>query len=101
MIHGLPPSLPLQVTSWLTFLALLVTPGYLLTEVIAWRTDLDWIERLALAFPVSVAVLALPGLAALLLHRSMAELATGWIMASGIAVGVWFIHLIWRRAAPV
>ncbi|MEZ4716469.1 MAG: tetratricopeptide repeat protein [Caldilineaceae bacterium] len=100
VIHGLPPSLPLQVTSWLTFLALLVTPGYLLTEVIAWRTDLDWIERLALAFPVSVAVLALPGLAALLLHRSMAELATGWIMASGLAVGIWFIHLIWRRRGP-
>lgn len=100
VVHGLPSTLPLQVTSWLTFLALLVAPGYLLAEVIAWRTDLDLLERLAIAFPVSVVILALPGLAALLLHRTIDELATGWIMASAIAVGAWFIHLIWRRKLP-
>ena len=38
---GLPAQLPLQAASWLTFLAVVVTPGYLLGELVTWRLDLD------------------------------------------------------------
>ena len=38
---GLPGGLPLQAASWLTFLALVITPGYLLGDMVTWRLDLD------------------------------------------------------------
>ena len=79
MLSGSHTAFPLQVASWLTFLALLVTPGYLLGELATWRLRLDSIERLALAFPLSIVVLAVPGMIALLRHQTIVELANGWI----------------------
>lgn len=69
----LPLGWPLQLASWLTFLALFITPGWLVADMLTGRLGLDWLERLALAFPLGIAVLALPGMAALLLHFTLAQ----------------------------
>ena len=50
VLAALPALLPLQLASWLAFVALLITPGYLLGDMITWKLDLDVVERLALAF---------------------------------------------------
>ncbi|MDQ3248324.1 MAG: tetratricopeptide repeat protein, partial [Chloroflexota bacterium] len=90
----------LQTVSWITFLALFITPGYLLAELLTRRLDLDWLERSALAFPLGVAVMAVPGLAALLLHRTLVELTAGWVIASALVIIVWIFHWSRRQLAP-
>ncbi len=94
-IAALPAYLPLQVASWLAFLALLIAPGYLLGDMITWRLKMDGLERLALALPLGVAVLAVPGTAALLLHLDIHQLALGWALLSGLVIIAWFLHE-WR-----
>lgn len=91
-VAGWAQSLPLHVASWLTFLALLITPGYLLGDIVAWRLRLDGLERLALALPLGVTVLALPGTAALLQHLTLSDLAFYWTIASGAVIVVWLLH---------
>ena len=59
VISGLPAYLNLQLASWLTFIALLITPGYFLAGLITWHMRLDWLERLALALLLGLAALAL------------------------------------------
>jgi tetratricopeptide (TPR) repeat protein len=97
VVIGLPSHLPLQVASWLTFVALLITPGYLLADIITWRMGIDWVERLALAFPLGVAILAVPGTVSLLLHATITQLTTAWMMTTALMLTVWLIHLIWVR----
>jgi hypothetical protein len=97
VIVGIAPYLPLQMASWLTFVALLITPGYLLADLITWRMDIDWVERLALAFPLGVAILAVPGIASLLLHATITELTTAWKISTALLLFVWLLHLIWVR----
>jgi tetratricopeptide (TPR) repeat protein len=97
VIGGIAPHLPLQVASWLTFVALLITPGYLLADTITWRMDIDWVERLALAFPLGVAILAVPGIVSLLLHVTITELTAAWKIAAAIMLTFWLLHLIWAR----
>ncbi len=87
---GLSRFLPLQPATWLTFLALLITPGYLLASLITRRLNLDSLQRLALAFPFGVAVLAVPGLLALIQNMTVDDLANGWRLTSFIVVAVWF-----------
>lgn len=98
VLLGLPASLEVQPASWLTFIALLITPGYLLAELITWRLNLDALERLALAFPLGIAVLAGPGIVAMLAHLTLAQLSSGWIIASALVVLAWLIHGFWLRA---
>ena len=100
VLAGAPAALPIQPASWLTFLALLVAPGYLLGELITWRLKLDSLERLALAFPLSVVVLAVPGMYALLLHLRLPELTAGWQITSALVIAVWLVHLLWQRRPP-
>lgn len=100
VVAGLAPGLPVQVASWLVFIALLITPGYLLGEVVTWRVGLDALERLALALPLGFAVLAVPGMAALLLHLTVEQLSLGWVMASGAVLLVWLIHSLWAMQRP-
>ena len=95
---ALPAYLPLQAASWLAFLALLIAPGYLLGDMITWRLKMDGLERLALALPMGVAVLAIPGTAALLLHLDIHQLALGWAVLSGLVIAAWFVHE-WRVVA--
>ena len=83
VILGIPAQLPLQLASWLTFIGLLITPGYLLADLITWRMEIDWLERLALALPLGVAILAVPGIVALVLHLTISQLTLGWMVASG------------------
>jgi hypothetical protein len=97
VLTGEHQALPLQVTSWLTFLALLITPGYLLGELATWRLRLDSIERLALAFPLSIVVLSIPGMVALLSHQTIVELANGWMIASAVVVAVWLLTALATR----
>lgn len=86
----------LQLASWLTFLALFITPGWLLADMLTGRLALDWLERLAMAFPLGIGVLALPGMAALLLHWTLDELTLAWILSVLLLLIVWFVQTGWR-----
>ena len=97
VVLGLPAYLPLQAASWLTFVALLITPGYFLTEIITWHLKLDWLERLTLAFPLGLAALALPGLIVVVLHLTIQELELGWILTVDLLLIAWLVHSRWRR----
>ncbi len=92
VLFGLPAHLPTQAASWLTFVGLLITPGYLLGDIVAWRIDLDNLERLALAFPLGVTVLALPGLAAMLRHLTAGQLVIGWTLTTSLVLIAWLVH---------
>ncbi len=91
-LAALPAFLPLHLASWLTFLALLIAPGYLLGDIITWRLNLDGIERLALALPMGVAVLAIPGSIALLMHLNIHQLALGWSILGGLVILAWLFN---------
>ncbi len=93
-VAAIPAFLPLHVASWVTFLALLIAPGYLLGDTITWRLNLDAIERLALALPMGAAVLAIPGITALLLHLDIHQLALAWSAFSGLVILIWFLNEI-------
>ena len=97
VIFGLPAQLPPQAASWLAFTGLMVVPGYLLADIAGWRLKLDWLEQLALAFPLSIAVLALPGTVVLLRHLTIDELYQGWIIAVNVVLTAWLIHSAWIR----
>ena len=101
-LAALPAMLPLHVASWFAFLALLITPGYLLGDMITWRLNLDSLERLALALPLGVAVLAIPGITALLLHLNIHQLALSWAVLSGVTILLWLVHeiLVVRGSRP-
>jgi len=100
VLLGLPGLLPLQAASWLTFVAVAITPGYLLGDLIVRTMRLDWIERLAIAFPLGMAVLSAPGLYALLRHDTATSLALGWIAASGAVIVAWVAGLLWEMRRP-
>ena len=91
-------SLPTQAASWLTFIALVITPGYFLADLITWRLKLDWLEQLALAMPLGVAILAVPGTIALVQHLTLDQLTSGWIIASALVFLTWLVHGIWLRS---
>lgn len=96
VIVGLPKLLPTQAASWLTYLALLIAPGYLLGDLVARRVALDPLERLALAFPMGVAALTPVGMAALLQHWTVDQLALGWAFTSGAITAGWALAwLVW------
>jgi tetratricopeptide (TPR) repeat protein len=98
VIVGVPANLPVQMASWLTFIALLITPGYFLADIITWRLEIDWLERLALAFPLGVATMAVPGIVALLQHLTIGELTMAWVVASVVTMVAWLLHGIWVRS---
>lgn len=102
-LAGLPAGwLPLHAASWTAFLALVIAPGYLLADLAATvrgrgkrrGPDLDVVERLALSLPLGVALLALPGIPALLLHWTVDQLAVAWAALSGAVVVVWMGHAL-------
>ncbi|MCO5199282.1 MAG: tetratricopeptide repeat protein [Anaerolineae bacterium] len=97
VLIGMSRDMPLHVAGWITFLGLLITPGYLLGDIVTWRMRLDWIERLALALPLGVVILAIPGTMALLLHLTLTQLALGWMITSALVVVAW---LIWGVRVP-
>jgi tetratricopeptide (TPR) repeat protein len=97
VLIGVPPQLPVQPASWLTFIALLITPGYFLADIIAWRLDLDWLEQLALALSLGIAILAVPGTVVLLRHLTITELTVGWTIMIDLIVITWLLHSIWVR----
>ena len=100
VLSGIIAQLPLHFASWLTFIGLLIAPGYFLADIITWRLNLDWFQRLAIALPVGFIVIAIPGITALLLHMTLPELVSGWIATSAIVLTTWFIT-IWRRPAAI
>ena len=99
VIVGAPHYLPLQLASTLTFIALLIAPGYFLTDIITWRLNLDWFERLALAMPLGLTIVAVPGVIALLLHTTVSQLIAGWIIFSALIIAVWFIQSWYRPSS--
>jgi tetratricopeptide (TPR) repeat protein len=100
VILGGAAFLPLQLASWLTFMALFITPGYLLADIIAWRLKLDWIERLALAFPLGVSIMAVPGIIALLQHLTITQLTAAWMFAASLMLILWSLNHVGRRVLP-
>ena len=97
VLLGVPALLPTQAASWLTFIAFLIAPGYFLADLITWRMDLDWAERLALALPLGVATMAVPGIVALLRHLTISQLVTLWTLASAVVLIIWLVHGLWVR----
>ena len=95
VLAGLPGLLPLQWSSWLTFIALIVTPGYLLGDMLLRTSRLDWIERLAVAFPLGMAMLSIPGMVTLLRHGTITDLAVGWTVVSSILILAWVLMAVW------
>ena len=93
-LAAIPAFLPLHLAGWFAFLALLIAPGYLLGDIITWRLNLDALERLALALPMGVAIMAIPGAFALLLHLDIHQLALAWSFLSGLVILVWLLHEI-------
>jgi tetratricopeptide (TPR) repeat protein len=96
VIGGAPRYLPLQPASALTFIALLIAPGYFLADMITWRLTVDWFERLALALPFGLTILALPGTIALLRHMTLSQLIASWIIFSALVIVAWFIY-VWYK----
>lgn len=96
VLVGAPAALPMQAASWLTFLALLIAPGYLLGDIITRGMQLDWLERVAIAFPLGLAILSVPGLAALLIHETIDGLAVGWVATSTVVVVAWIVFTAWN-----
>jgi tetratricopeptide (TPR) repeat protein len=94
VLAAIAPRAPDQLASGLVFIAVLITPGYLLGDVLAWRLRLDVFERLALALPLGVAVLAVPGMIALLRHLTIEQLVLGWMIISAAVVVAWVLHLL-------
>lgn len=101
VLSGGAQHLPTQAASWLTFLALVVLPGYLLGDLLTARLDLDQAERMALSFPLGMAVLTVPGMLALLLHWTIDQLALGWAIGTGVVVLVWLVVRFGRARAQV
>ena len=95
VLAGAPALLPVQMASWLAFLALIVTPGYLLGDLLISNTRLDWVERLAIAFPLGIAVLGIPGMVSLLGHGTVTQLAIGWTVVSAAVILVWVAFVVW------
>ncbi len=100
VLVGTPAYLPTQIASWLTFIALLITPGYLLADMITWRMEIDRLERLALALPLGTAIMAVPGIIALLQHLTINGLTAAWIIASASVLIAWLFHKLWTRLLP-
>lgn len=90
----------MQVASWLTFVALFITPGWLAADLLTWQLDVDWLERLAVAFPLGIAIMAVPGIMALLLHITLIQLTVLWIGTVALVVLTWLIFAIVRRTPP-
>jgi tetratricopeptide (TPR) repeat protein len=101
VIVGGAAFLPLQLASWLTFVALFITPGYLLADIITWRLKLDWLERLALAFPLGVAIMAVPGIIALLQHLTITQLTTAWMFSASLVLIIWYLHRLIKGGRPL
>ena len=101
VLAALPALLPLHIASWFAFLALLITPGYLLGDVITWKLDLDALERLALALPLGITVLAIPGITSLLLHLTIHQFAFIWAVVSGAIILAWLVNeMVIHRHRP-
>ncbi|MFC2037392.1 hypothetical protein ACFLYD_05405, partial [Chloroflexota bacterium] len=94
---GLPVELPIQAASWMTFVALVITPGYLLGDIVAWRLDLDLLERLALAMPLGIFVMALPGMVTMLGHLTIQDLMTAWTLTVGCLAMAWIVFRLLPR----
>ena len=92
VLAGVPAYLPIQLASWLTFTALLITPGYLLADLITWRRGLDELERLALALPLGMASIAVPGIVALLQHWNITQLTAGWMVTACLILAAWLLY---------
>jgi hypothetical protein len=87
VVAGGAARLPPDLASPAVFLGLIVAPGYLLGDLLSRRWRPDTLERLALAFPAGIAVLAIPGMIALYRSLTLPQLVTSWTAASGIVVG--------------
>ena len=95
--------LPMQATSWMVFLGLVVAPGYFLADIVLWKLNLDGLERLATTFPFGVVAIMPAGLTSMLLHLTVHTLALLWAIVAGLIIVIWLIQVRWLRhgEAPV
>lgn len=97
-MFGLPAALPLQTAGWVSFIVLLIVPGYFLTAAVTARLNLDGLERAAIALPIGIALLAVPGIYSLTLHKTKDVLLVGWQIMAGLSLVV-FVFV--RHVRPV
>jgi tetratricopeptide (TPR) repeat protein len=64
----------------ISFVAVLVLPGFLLLGLVFERGEMSWSERLPVAFALGMGVLGLPGLLLFILHENLDTLS--WISVS-------------------
>jgi tetratricopeptide (TPR) repeat protein len=95
-----PAGLDLQVGSWLFWLGLLIMPGYLVADMVTWQLDLDWIERLALAFPLGITAMAPVGETVILAHFNVQVLAVGWVLTAAVILAAWIFLRLRRGTGP-
>src|SRR5262245_50600055 len=95
-----PIGLDIQVGNWLFWLGFLIMPGYLLAEILTWQIELDWLERLALAFPLGIAAMAPVGETVLLAHFNVQVLAVGWILTAIVVLALWIFLRLRRGEGP-
>lgn len=100
VVLPLPMPASLQWASWLAYLALLITPGYLLADILTGPHDYDELERLAMALPLGLGVMAVPGTVALVSHWTLAQLTASWIAVSTLVVVAWALWGHRRTRTP-
>jgi tetratricopeptide (TPR) repeat protein len=88
---GLPGVVPLQAASWMAFGALVLAPGYFLALLLTWHLEMDWLDRLAMSFPLGIAALTPSGLLALLLHLTADKLLYGWLITTVVIILAWMV----------
>lgn len=90
-MFGLCAVLPLRPAGWLSFIVLLIVPGYFLTAAITARLPLDTLERAAIALPLGIALLAVPGIFSLTLHKTKDVLLVGWQVMAGLSLAIYIL----------
>src|SRR5262249_50987197 len=95
-----PTGLDVQVGNWLFWLCLPIMPGYLLAGILTWQLDLDWLERLALAFPLGIAAMAPVGETVMLAHFNVQVLAVGWVLTAVVVLVLWILLRLRRGEGP-
>lgn len=91
-------TLPAYPAVVLTFLAIVVVPGLVLQAVLLKGSALGPVERLAVAMPLGLGIVALPGLIALERHADLQEFAVLHSVVATLACGV--AMLFWRSDQP-
>lgn len=94
----LPSILPDYPALVVAFLFWVVAPGWLIQQALFGDRSTSPVERTIVAFLMSMALAALPGLVALRLHWSLEAFAMAYVALASVAAG---LSLLWHRDAEL